>query len=216
MLYSDLPYLEILPPGPTGGAIVAESNTDGGRKPRGLSRRGALGLVGGGLAVLGLRTLGVLGGGTPAFAGSPNDSTCGTTGLEWTQHCAANYPRTTTCDNGCARDIASSSTFFCDSPSTFGSRHRSCGEVNCRNDKSYEFYIRTNQCYSSSADGWLWQGVDDGSACDCRPTSDGTGTRPHWSCSDGWARSRPLDDSDPNTWSAWTPTICMTMKCGAG
>lgn len=156
---------------------------------------------------IGFRVIDVLGGRSPAFAGLQ----CGTSGLVLLQNCGgADYP--TVCGDGCAREPAVDSSFYCINASLYGSRHRSCGELNYQPGYTYDFAIRTDQCYTSTADGWIWVGVDGGSHCECQPTSSGAITRPFFACTDGYARGKPTGGS----YGPWFPSICQTRKCGAG
>lgn len=98
---------------------------------------------------------------------------------------------------GCARVGADSSSVFC-LINLFGSRHKTCSE----NSGVNKYYYRTNACYDSTSDGWLWTDNQPTAAgCSCAAPK----KRATW-CKDGYTST--------NSGVSYRSTICETFNCG--
>lgn len=152
-------------------------------------------IVAGAIGV-GVSVLNALGGRAPAAMAQ----SCTTTGLTYLNNCGgSNY--STTCSDGCPRSPGTDSSWFC-STSSFRSRHRACSEprYDSGSQLTYGFAIRPNQCYTSTADGWIWEGVDSGGTCGCVNVR-------QFSCNDGYYRV------ESPYLGGWNPSICQTARC---
>lgn len=170
-------------------------------RPYRLSRRAALAGAFTAAAVgAGARFLGAAGRMPQAAAACSSSlvGTCSTSGLSYRSNCGTGAYTATCTDGGCDPRYSVGASAYCTS-TTFGSRHRTCGENNVVDGNSKEYRIRPDQCYGGGYDGWKWSGVDDGSWCGCT-----YGAR-MWSCNDGWLRSNGAGD--------WCSSICVTQMC---
>lgn len=166
-------------------------------------------ILGGGVATLGAALVRSFGGTSPAAAGvevcygSPEFSgvTCSGSGHSYF----------TACDRGgCFREGVQSSSFNCPN-STYGVRHRTCGEDQVINGDYKRYAMRFQDCWPTDSpafsddfekDGWEWRGVDGGDSCGCG----GFAQIPYYQCNDGylWVNGGTRQ-----------PSICMTKKCSA-
>lgn len=148
-----------------------------------------------GILGMGLRALDPFGGRSPAEAGM----TCSTSGLTYRSNCNGSGGYPASCSDGCPRPSSTDSSFFCIS-STYGSRHRTCGEPRWSSSAGtyYYFQIRTDDCYGGGYDGWKWEGVDSGGDCGCANVK-------QFSCNDGWYKV--------GTAGTYAASICQTSRC---
>lgn len=105
------------------------------------------------------------------------------------------------CDKGCVSEPQH--TFYCIGTS-YGSRHRTCGEERIHYDgvTRYSFMYRQGDCYSSNRDGWVWQLAN--SSCGC-PSN----TAKKASCKDGYYATRP-ENGPVHDWGPLMPSVCRT------
>lgn len=130
-------------------------------------------------------------------------SSCSTAGLTYRSNCGTGT-YSSTCTKGCARASSVANSSFCIAPSTYQSRHRTCGERVQLDQYSWRNHqIRHDECYGGGFDGWEWTGVDDGSSCSCA-------LQRRFSCNDGVYR---IENSVGTPYSGWLPSICVTSKC---
>ncbi len=169
----------------------------GRRKPawrlehRGVTRRSFLRTGAIAALTLNLQVLEIMGRRSTALAAD----TCSTSGLTYGNGCLGGSYHST-CTDGCPRDPAWDSSFFC-LTNSFQSRHRTCGETKTSGSNTYNFKIRINECYDGVSDGWTWGSVDVGGFCGC-PNS------PQFSCNDGRGNING---------GAYTKSICQIFRC---
>jgi hypothetical protein len=206
MSIDELPLLDEIPRARPSKTLVLTGWDD--QSEVGASRRRFLSgaVLGGAALVVGLRTLDLFGGRAPAYAAGYQSCTLPNSQL---QNCGTGTNYGTSCEDGCPRIPAEEGIFFCWG-TAWNARHRNCGETRISGPATYDFSIRHDACYTSSADGWLWAGVDVGGACNCQPVG-GVGTRQHFGCNDGYVKHKTTGG-----YGTFTESICMTWKCAAG
>lgn len=189
--YDDLPLTE-LQRRPT----PARTQTSVG--PAGLSRRYFLGAsVLTVVATAGFQALKLVGGNPPAEAAHA----CWHP-LAYKANCGygAYY---TTCTDGCPRAPDWDDAWYCVNAWQILSNHLACSDFKWWGNQRWNFEYRTDECYGSGHDGWLWYGVDGGGTCGCS-----NGVR--FGCTDGYSWYQV--DGVGAWYGPWS-TICQTVEC---
>ena len=192
-MHTDDPDLErrhVPPKAPSAPPFTGDSRSWAAVRERGLTRRELLkrSAVVSAAAAVGARYLGLFGGAQTAWAAQEctadqkyyvdtTSGPCGIGGYQYGQGCH------------CFR-TSGSSDFYCKNGTTFGGPHKSCED----NAKGYEFWLRTNECWSNQYDGWYWEP----GRCGCS-----SGQRRRYSCTDGFTKYQ----------GTTSPTICETTVC---